>query len=133
MFYIIIFHKTLPRKCPLTQSQLNNASLLTYLLFYYFAGQGAARYSDCISNLLSWNSYLGIAMSGNSLIYILGIRHWACWQQIQFLVIEIVENSTWMNMNSFSHKWELTTCSGYLEMYLHVDLSQPGNHAKYLK
>lgn len=132
MFYIKLFCKTLHRKFPLTRCQLNNASLLTYLLLCYFWGR-EAHYSDCISNLRSRNSYLGNDMSGNSLIYILSVRHWACRQQIQFLVITVVENTTWMNINSFNHKWELTTFSGYLEMYFHVDLSQPGNHTKYLK
>lgn len=57
----------LPREIPLTHPQLNNASFLIYLLFYYFGGSSLLR---IISNLLGGNFYLGIDKSGNSLIYI---------------------------------------------------------------
>ena len=128
--YIKIFYKiSSPGKLPWTHPQLNTTSLLLIFYFIIFGGSSLLR----LYFKLRRNSYLGIDKTGDSLIYILSVSHWACWQQIQFSVMTVVENSTGWNINTFNHKGELMTCSGCLEMHLHVDLSQPGNYAKYLK
>lgn len=96
-----------------------------FYLYFILLFLGAAHYLDYISDLLSRNSYLDIDKYDNSLIYILSVSHWACWQQIQFSMITVVDNSMRRDDNTFNHKEELMTCSGCLEMHLHVDLSHP--------